>query len=244
MSTPVLRCLPFGLADGGWNMAADETLLESAAHVASLRFYGWSAATLSLGYFQPERLRQTDPRLAELPLVRRPSGGAALIHHHEVTYGLALPAGLPWQTGESWLCRMHAIIAAALQESGVAAARHGLKAEQPFAGLLCFKHFTPGDLLIGAGKIVGSAQRRQRGALLQHGSILLRQSEYAPALPGIFELSGRALSAAEVCAAVEQALLRSTGWLLEDDGWTGAELERIEHLRATKYTQDSWNHKR
>ena len=226
-------------------MATDEALLESAVHgVAALRFYGWSAATLSLGYFQSEGSRHADPRLAKLPLVRRASGGAALIHHHEVTYSLALPAGLPWQTGESWLCRMHAIIAAALKESGVAAARHGLKAEQPFGGLLCFEHFTPGDLLIGAGKIVGSAQRRQRGALLQHGSILLRQSEYTPALPGILELSGRALSPEEVCAAVAQAFQRSTGWLLEDDGWTRAERERIEHLRTTKYTQDSWNRKR
>jgi lipoyl(octanoyl) transferase len=226
-------------------MAADQALLESAVHgVASLRFYGWSPATLSLGYFQSEGLRHADPRLAELPLVRRPSGGAALIHHHEVTYGLALPAGLPWQSSESWLCRMHAIIAAALKASGVAAALHDLKAEQPVGGVLCFLHFTPGDLVLGGGKIVGSAQRRQRGALLQHGSILLRQSAYAPALPGVLELSGRALSAAELCVALEQAFQRSTGWLLEEGGWTGAELERIEHLRTTKYTQDSWNRKR
>src|SRR5262249_21106303 len=104
------RLLPYALADGPHNMAAHAVLLEAAAQgVASLRFYGWSAATPSLGYFQSERLRHADPRLAELPYVRRPSGGATLVHHHEVTYALGLPAGSLWQTGESWLRRMHAI---------------------------------------------------------------------------------------------------------------------------------------
>src|SRR5205814_9219218 len=99
MSIPVCRLLPYAVADGPHNMAADEVLLESAAAgIASLRFYGWSEATLSLGYFQPERLRHEDERLTGLPYVRRPSGGATLVHHHEVTYALALPAGPPWQS--------------------------------------------------------------------------------------------------------------------------------------------------
>src|SRR5438093_13282662 len=107
-----VRLLPYAVADGPHNMAADEALLESAvAGAASLRFYGWAEATLSLGYFQPERSRQQYARLARLPFVRRPSGGHALVHHHEVTYALALPVGRPWQAGEPWLCRMHEIIA-------------------------------------------------------------------------------------------------------------------------------------
>ena len=68
------RLLPFAVADGARNMATDETLLESAvAGVASLRLYGWSQATVSLGYFQPEMVRRTE-LLAPLPFVRRPSG--------------------------------------------------------------------------------------------------------------------------------------------------------------------------
>src|SRR5262249_38799662 len=114
---PISVCglLPYALADGPLNMAFDEVLLEAAVRgTASLRFYGWCEATVSVGYFQPERLRRADERLAAMPYVRRPTGGAALVHHHEVTYGLALPAGEPWQTGESWLCRMHRVISAAL----------------------------------------------------------------------------------------------------------------------------------
>src|SRR5689334_22732481 len=101
-----VRLFRFALADGPTNMAVDETLLEAAAAgTASLRFYGWSAATLSLGYFQ----RAAD-RLVALPWVRRPSGGGAIVHHLEVTYCLALPAGRPWQSGESWLPRVHTLI--------------------------------------------------------------------------------------------------------------------------------------
>jgi lipoate-protein ligase A len=111
-------------------MAADEALLESAVGgLAALRFYGWTEPTLSLGYFQPEAARLADPLLAALPWVRRASGGAALVHHVEVTYALALPAGMPWQAsaaaqrrsvpGTSWLCRMHGMVWAALAGLGV-----------------------------------------------------------------------------------------------------------------------------
>src|SRR5436190_22488839 len=111
---PAIRLLPFATADGPINMAADEVMLLGAADgIASLRFYGWSPATLSLGYFQPAAVRLSDPRLATLPWVRRASGGATLVHDRELTYALALPSGLPWQSEQSWMPRFHAIIAAA-----------------------------------------------------------------------------------------------------------------------------------
>jgi lipoate-protein ligase A len=226
-------------------MAADEVLLEvAAAGVASLRFYGWRPATVSLGYFQPERVRSEDPRLTGLPFVRRLSGGGTLIHHYEVTYALGLPPGPPWQPGGSWLKRMHAVIAAALAQLGVAARLHAAAQEKAFSGFLCFQHFTPGDLLIGRGKVVGSAQRRQHKALMQHGSILLAASPHAPALPGIRELTGRDLRVADTCAAVAQELERSTGWTLEPADGTGAERRHAADLAATRYGHDAWNRKR
>jgi lipoate-protein ligase A len=226
-------------------MAADEILLESAvAGVASLRFYGWSTATVSLGYFQPERVRLEDERLAGLPFVRRPSGGGTLVHHHEITYAFGLPAGPPWQAGEPWLMRMHRLIAAVLVRLGIAARPHVPAGDAPPHGFLCFQHFTAGDLLIGPGKVVGSAQRRQRGALLQHGSILLAASPYAPMLPGIRELSGLDLPEPGLCANLEQAWVRQTGWPLRATDWTDAEWERIQQLAAEKYGRDGWNRKR
>jgi lipoate-protein ligase A len=239
------RFLPYIEADGPHNMAADDALLQSAVHgLASLRFYGWITATVSLGYFQPVRRRQDDPRTAALPFVRRASGGDALVHHHEVTYALALPAGAPWQLGESWPKRMHGIIAAALREFGIESHLHVPAVEARFAGALCFQHLAAGDVLIGASKVVGSAQRRQRGALLQHGGMLLARSPHAPDLAGIGELSGGCLTVQETCDSVRRAFVARTGWDLGPGEWTNAEREAVERLAANKYSQDWWNCKR
>jgi lipoate-protein ligase A len=241
----ICRFLPYTVTDGATNMAADETLLHSAlSEIASLRFYGWSEPTLSLGYFQPERLHREDPLLADLPFVRRPTGGDTLVHHYEVTYALALPPGAPWQGGEPWLPRLHAIIAAALAELGVAARLCGPGEQRQDEGPLCFRHFTTGDLLIDNAKVAGSAQRRHRGALLQHGAILLARSPHTPTLPGIRELTGRSLGVAETCGAVKAPFARQTGWILEDGDWTEDERRHLGELVAGKYTQDVWNRKR
>src|SRR5262245_63071028 len=120
-------------------MAADEVLLESAAQgMASLRLYEWSGPTLSLGYFQPERRRFDDERLAGLPFVRRMTGGDALVHHYELTYALALPPGQPWRKAGSCGPCMHRIIAAALRTFRISAHLHDAEKPIPFAGLLCF----------------------------------------------------------------------------------------------------------
>jgi lipoate-protein ligase A len=245
MQSPAVRLLPYATADGPHNMAADEVLLESAAQgQASLRFYGWSEATLSLGYFQPERRRFDDERLAGLPFVRRPSGGDALVHHHELTYALAVPAGPPWQTRNSCGPCVHRILAAALDHFGIPARLHDAENPGPFTGVLCFQHLTPGDLLVGPHKIAGSAQRKQRGAWMQHGGILLAGSPYTPALPGVRELTGCGLSAVELSTAVVEEFVRATGWRLVPAEWTDQERQRVEKLAAEKYARDAWNRKR
>jgi lipoate-protein ligase A len=219
-------------------MAADEALLEAAgAGVASLHFYGWSGPTVSLGYFQPHTAR-----LPGLPYVRRPSGGLMLVHHHELTYCLALPRGAAWQSCEPWLRRMHRIIAAALATLGLSVRIHeppDVHRDTP----LCFNHFTAGDLLAEGFKIVGSAQRRQRGALLQHGGILLGQSSLTPDLAGIAELIGRSVGVEEMMAVVRDAFVAQTGWSLTACGWDD-QRGRIETLVAEKYGRPAWNDRR
>lgn len=225
-------------------MAADETLVHSAAEgAASLRFYGWTAATVSLGYFQPCAVRHADSRLAALPFVRRPSGGATLVHHHEITYALALPPSSPWQAGESWLLRMHRIIAAALADLGVSVTVVGA-APIKHGDILCFQQFTQGDLLCGSKKIVGSAQRKYRQALMQHGSILLAQSAHAPDLPGIREITGVTLTPTKLVAAIQRSFAEATGWRLEESDWTELEKNTTEELAAQKYASSAWNEKR
>ncbi|MBI1918379.1 MAG: lipoate--protein ligase family protein, partial [Planctomycetes bacterium] len=156
------RLLPDAVANGPANMASDEVLLRSAASgQPSLRFYGWTEATLSLGYFQAAARRLEDPLLRDLPVVRRPTGGDALVHHHELTYCLAVPAQpAPWLA-------MPEVIATALAEFGVEAHLHAAGGEDSVSGFLCFEHFTTGDLIVNGAKVVGSARRKQRDAVMQ-----------------------------------------------------------------------------
>jgi lipoyl(octanoyl) transferase len=242
----VIRLLPYAVADGPHNMAADEALVHAATEgIASLRFYGWAEATVSLGYFQPAAVRLSDSFLANLPWVRRPSGGAALVHHHELTYALALPCGPPWRAGEPWMPRMHRIIAAALSHTLPADAiapfcerliRHG--------DVLCFQQHTPGDLVSRGYKVVGSAQRKYRQALLQHGAILLTQSEHAPALPGIRETTGATLTAEQVRGAIVAAFAAETGWRVQAADWTESEKALIADLTCARYASAAWNERR
>lgn len=240
----MIRLLPFGSADGATNMAADEVMLESAVEgVASLRFYTWAEPTLSLGYFQSAAERTG--RLAELAWVRRATGGAAIVHHHELTYALALPPGKQWTSAENWICRMHHILQRVLRSHGIESHAVVCGEEQKLGPVVCFLHQTAGDVLIGGSKVAGSAQRKMRGALLQHGSILLHRSEYVPELPGIgdvvptFRLSPQQL-AGELCAM----FATDTGWLIQPGDWTAAEQQRLSVVREEKYANPAWNEKR
>ncbi len=242
-----VRLLPYEVADGPANMAADDVLLEfaQAEHVASLRFYGWLPATLSLGYFQPaaDRFKVKSPELGSLPWVRRATGGSALVHDKEVTYALALPPGPPWQTGESWLVRMHRIIADALANLGVAAPMTIADEPQVLGDVLCFQKHTAGDLICRGAKIAGSAQRKHRQCLLQHGGILLAQSRHTPQLPGLAELSGLTIMEDQIVAAVKTAFVKETGWELLHADWSEAEQER-RRLAFGKYRSPIWNERR
>jgi len=246
MSRTRLRIVPFEADHGGPNMAADEVILRTAlGGQATLRFYAWSEATLSLGYFQPARVRWEDQCLSSLPYVRRPSGGSALVHHFEVTYALALPAGPPWQEKGSWLTRMHGVIAESLRSLGVAARLHAPSgAAEAFPSPLCFQHLTSGDIVVDVAKVVGSAQRKQHGALMQHGGILLAGSPHAPSLPGIKELCGINLESNGIIPAIEKVFRAHTGWELFREPLSAQERELQRELVVGKYASGSWNDKR
>lgn len=170
--------LDSGTADGATNMATDHALLERAATSgeAVLRIYGWARPTLSFGMH--ERARVTPASLAThgVDVVRRPTGGRALLHDREVTYSVTAPAagiGL----GESYRA-INALLLAALSRLGVHAteAERRARASAP-DGAACFAEPNVGELTVGGRKLVGSAQRRDQGALLQHGSILLADDQ-------------------------------------------------------------------
>jgi lipoyl(octanoyl) transferase len=240
------RLLPWETADGPTNMAADEVLVRTAAAdgIASLRFYGWSEATLSLGYFQPAQARLADPLLAALPFVRRPSGGAALVHHHEITYGLAVPPGKEWNAGGPWMPRMHRAIARALAPCGVQLAAVTMANAIKHGEVLCFQQLTPGDLTCDSNKVVGSAQRKYCRALLQHGSILIQRSNRAPALPGIEDLTACSVGVERAWRGVEDEFRYDTQWRLTPASWSDDERIAIAALVREKYSTPEWNERR
>ena len=245
-----LRTLPFASLSGAGNMAADEAMLLSAAEHgrASSRTYSWAEPTLTLGYFQEARVRSDDPLIADLAWVRRSTGGATIVHDPatELTYSLALPAGAEWQAkGVSWICRMHEFLRETLETVwGVESKLVVCGAEQKLGPILCFRHQTPGDLLVGGHKIAGSAQRKHKGALLQHGSILLRQSPFAPNLPGLLELTQKAIAPHELAIALARRIAVETGWHLHPGPWTDNELTSAKRIEIEKYGSAAWNEKR
>ena len=247
MSSRRIRFLPLIEQSGPWQMAADEAMLATAAShgVATLRFYRWSEPTLSLGYFQPHARRMEFPLLRSLPLLRRATGGATLVHDQEITYALALPATPAWQPlGPRWIKQVHQIIAASLADLGIQTQLVGDHAEQKLGPFLCFLHQTPGDILYGSSKVVGSARRKQRGALLQHGGILLAKSKFTPELPGIFDLAVQQFDSETIIESIVRRCAREMTSNLEPDDWTDEERVHTAKMMTERYANPAWNEKR
>jgi len=190
---PLLRLIADPVASSGaWNMAVDQVLLQSAIDkdVATFRLYSWNEPTVSLGHFQREADVLGDARLAVLPRVRRLSGGGTLVHDRELTYSLSLPATQHLIERPMDLYRLvHLAIVDVFREHGVTLALRGTTLKRADEPVLCFAREDEHDLVLGEHKVLGSAQRRRRGAILQHGGLLLQASDVTPELPGILDLS-------------------------------------------------------
>ena len=172
-------------------MALDEALMDAArAGTVTLRFYEWSPACLSFGRNQVARGRYDAERARErgIDIVRRPTGGRAVLHDREVTYSVAAPAGL-WGGLREGYGRLNRALGRGLAALGVpldplfGRTRNGSEPSAPAAAAppplarACFRDPLPGELTSGGRKLVGSAQWRVDGALLQHGSILLHDDQ-------------------------------------------------------------------
>ena len=175
-----------GAADGPANMAADECLAAEAERRGSLmlRFYGWSETTISLGGFQKIGDARQQDAIRGLPLVRRPSGGGAIVHGSDLTYAAAVPKSHPWGAAPQVLYdALHGAMVEALADHGIRSRMHPAADDDPShdeSQFFCFDRRATGDLVMAASeggpssKIMGSAQRRLAGVVLQHGSLLLR----------------------------------------------------------------------
>lgn len=172
--------MPWGLLrtpplDGAVNMAIDDVLMEEAARTSTtiVRLYEWSRPTLSLGRNQRAKDVYDLGRLEaeSIHVVRRPTGGRAVLHWREVTYSVAAPVSASLRETYD---EINQLLVAALRDLGVAAevARPAKRAPSPTVAP-CFEEPTGGEVVVEGRKLVGSAQYRTEHALLQHGSLLL-----------------------------------------------------------------------
>jgi len=175
------RYLPYAVYSGAENMAIDEALLLTMAQALNpqpvLRFYGWSPATLSLGYAQSYH-KEVDEKacLAEgIDVIRRPTGGRAVLHQYELTYSVIAPEHDPHVSGtvtKSYL-RISQALLTGLKAVGVPAEMVACGGLNEASSSACFDAPSWYELVVDGRKLVGSAQVRKEGMLLQHGSILL-----------------------------------------------------------------------
>lgn len=177
------RILPFQTFNASENMAIDEAILLSADSGKSpptLRFYGWSPPAVSLGYFQDfiREVNLNNCRSMGVDIVRRPTGGKAVLHENEITYSVISSKDNPLFPDN--ILGTYKVISSCLIEALVSM---GINASVVESGYrqngtnvlksLCFSEPSRFELLVAGRKICGSAQVRTKNAFLQHGSLLL-----------------------------------------------------------------------
>ena len=176
-----------------------------SAHEAVFRIYEWAEPTLSFGRNQTA-LGAYDPSLARskgVAVVRRLTGGRALLHHREVTYSVTAPIEPGSSLRESYH-RINRLLITGLRDLGVpvTVAAPADRALPPTAAP-CFERPAAGELIVDGRKLVGSAQWRDEGAMLQHGSILVEDDQ-----PMVADLSGDPRVQPPPAATLSQAMGR------------------------------------
>ncbi|WP_107725290.1 lipoate--protein ligase family protein [Desmospora activa] len=180
------RCIHTGMSDSAWNMAVDEAILIAHSEGVvppTVRFYGWNPPTLSIGYFQRARREVALERVAArgLGFVRRATGGRAVLHDQEVTYSVIVSEsypGMPTSVTESYRV-ISAGLLEGFRELKMQAEMVPLESEEEkvkyasMGSAACFDSPSNYELVVEGRKVAGSAQTRQKGVILQHGSILL-----------------------------------------------------------------------
>jgi len=248
-SPQTIRLIQDEPAAGTWNMAVDEAILRSTAETgtATLRIYGWNEPTLSLGYFQKAADRESHTASLTCPLVRRASGGGAILHHHELTYSfiMATPDSRSAHITDLFQLFHNSLVAVLQKTTSERVALFGSNApKRPSQPFLCFQRRNEVDVLVNGSKVCGSAQRRHQDAILQHGSVLLRCSPFAPELPGIVELTNSDRVYSNLSDRWLDTLSSCNQWIYKPSTLTQNELSLAIQIEREKFASDYWTHKR
>ena len=247
---------------GATNMAVDEAILRAVAAGQTrptLRFYAWEPACLSLG--RGQSLADVDlqaVRVAGLDLVRRPTGGRAILHADELTYSVIAPEAEPRVAGpvvESYR-RLSAGLVCGLERLGVTSIVADRRVENRCSkGPVCFEAPSDYEITFRGRKLIGSAQMRARSVILQHGALPLRGdvARICPLLvvcpdPArvhsravtIEEILNRPVTWEEAAGAVAEGFAEVLNLRLESGSLTEKERAWADELWAEKYATDEW----
>jgi lipoate-protein ligase A len=264
----VWRLLLSPAAPGAWNMAVDEAILEHVGLGASeptLRLYAWEPACLSLGHAQPfadvdvDRLRQRG-----WDVVRRPTGGRAILHTDELTYSVMAPPDEPTVAGsllESYNRLARALLQAARSLGLPAEMKTGQREQTGVSNPVCFEAPSAYEITVGGKKLIGSAQARRREGVLQHGSIPLtgdltritealvfrEEPDRAQAAERLLERAttaesvlGRHVGWEEAANAVRSGFKSALGLEFTELPLSETERQRADELVREKYAHHAW----
>lgn len=238
-----IRIVETGFNPAAQNMAIDEALIESVGEVPILRIYGWRPAAVSIGYFQSmnEEVDFTKCREIGVDIVRRLTGGGAVLHEYELTYSF-ISRRYPQNIVESykWIC--DAIV--------ISIKRLGFDAS-----------FVPlNDIVIAGKKVSGNAQTRRKGVLLQHGTILLgvdvnkmfsvlkvpseklRDKIIKDVKERVTSLAGTTYD--NMATSLKTSFAAKFEAKLIDDTLSTEEISHARWLAERKYSSNEWNFRR
>jgi lipoyl(octanoyl) transferase len=242
------RLLKSGFNDGFYNMAIDEALFRSCAEKESpptLRFYGWNPPAVSLGYFQRVEDFRSIPGISDYDIVKRLTGGGAILHDRELTFSLICKQGdglLPEDVFLSYeaVCKA---LSAGLGILGIQAETRGEAFPgNPVSGIerkspyFCFSKPSRFDVTVSGRKIAGSAQRRRGGALLHHGSIPIEGADDGGSV-SVEEAAGRKVSFDELMEAALEGFEKVLGFSFREGRISGFERCLASELACVKYNK-------
>ncbi len=246
-----------------YNMALDEALSESVRNKRSpptLRLYTWDRPSLSLGYFQ--KISDINLHYCEkkgYPIVRRQTGGRAVLHDAELTYSFTAPNDSALFRGsllENYTVISNALLTALELISVQAVASYERKRGNSHKNPACFKAVSFGEITVDGKKIIGSAHKRYRDGFLQHGSILMRIDyqelcnvlglDDEEELNAIGALRDHApeITAGRLEGALKEAFEKTLKVKLITDVPSKFELSLAKELERTKYSAQGWNFSR
>ncbi|MCJ7509882.1 MAG: lipoate--protein ligase family protein [Dehalococcoidia bacterium] len=244
MSTATWRFIDSGWASGARQMAVDDALLTLCGRGHSpptLRLFSFRPPCLSLGRFQP--VPPETHREAGLEVVRRPTGGRAVLHRGDICYSVIAPVDHPLLAGS--IHQSYGKIARALAEGlailGLPPLREAAAQGRLPAGEWCFEAIAPHELALDGAKLVGSAQLRRDGILLQQGSIRLASPGGQPsAAISLEESLGRRVPRREMARALVEGFTRAWGVRFRRGRLTAEEEQLAQRLEREKYATTAW----